>query len=43
MTESSRNLRKIVLEMAYNGRDANLQSIFSSMDILDVLYNSILS
>lgn len=43
MTESSRNLRKIVLEMAYNGRDANLQSIFSSMDIIDVLYNSILS
>lgn len=42
MTSSAKKLRKTVLEMAYYGQDANLQSIFSSIDIIDVLYQKVL-
>lgn len=43
MTENVRNLRKLILEIAYYGQDANLQSIFSSVEIMNVLYSRILS
>lgn len=42
MTSSANELRKKVLEMAYYGRNANLQSVFSAIDIIDVLYEKIL-
>lgn len=43
MTEELKNLRKLILEIAYYGQDANLQSIFSSVEIINVLYNRILN
>lgn len=43
MTESAKQLRKTVLHMAYAGQDANLQSIFSSVEILRVLYDRCLN
>lgn len=43
MTEELQKLRKLILEIAYYGQDANLQSIFSSVEIMNVLYNRILS
>lgn len=42
MTSGAKLLRKMVLEMAYYGRNANLQSVFSAIDIIDVLYEKIL-
>lgn len=42
MTSSANELRKMVLEMAYYGQNANLQSAFSAIDIIDVLYEKIL-
>ena len=42
MTSSAKLLRKMVLEMACDGGNANLQSVFSSIDIIDVLYEKIL-
>lgn len=42
MTASAKLLRKMVLETACCGGNANLQSVFSSIDIIDVLYEKIL-
>lgn len=42
MTEQARRLRKSILRMAHVGQDANLQSVFSSVEILRVLYDRIL-
>ena len=42
MTEQARRTRKTVLRMAHAGQDANLQSVFSSIEILRVLYDRIL-
>lgn len=42
MTEQAKKVRKSVLNMAYAGRDANLQSNFSSVEILRVLYDRVL-
>lgn len=42
MTQQARELRKAVLRTAYAGQDANLQSIFSAVEILRVLYDRIL-
>lgn len=42
MTEGARRLRKSILRMAYAGGDANLQSCFSSVEILRVLYDRVL-
>ena len=43
MTKAAERLRLSVLEMAYYGKDANLQSIFSSVEILRVLYDRMLA
>jgi transketolase len=37
-----RNLRKRVLELLYYGGDGNIQSIFSALDIIWILYDKIL-
>ena len=42
MTGAARDLRISVLETAYHGGDANLQSVFSSIEILRVLYDRVL-
>ena len=42
MTEELKDLRKLILDIAYYGQDANLQSIFSSVEIINVLYSRIL-
>lgn len=42
MTKAAMRLRKTVLQMAYAGNDGNLQSNFSSIEILRVLYDRIL-
>ncbi len=42
MTERAKRLRKRILRMAHAGRDANLQSGFSSVEILRVLYDRVL-
>ncbi|MDE7327740.1 MAG: hypothetical protein K2N63_15925 [Lachnospiraceae bacterium] len=42
MTDAARKLRISVLETAYRGGDANLQSVFSSIEILRVLYDRVL-
>ncbi len=42
MTEGARRLRKSILRMAHAGGDANLQSCFSSVEILRVLYDRVL-
>ena len=42
MTDAARDLRISVLETAYHGGDANLQSVFSSIEILRVLYDRVL-
>ena len=36
-------LRKSILDMAYYGQDANLQSIFSSVEILWTLYYEVMN
>lgn len=43
MTEAAKALRKMVLRMAYEGQDANLQSVFSSIEILRVLYDRVMT
>lgn len=43
MTKAAEKLRLSILEMAFYGQNANLQSIFSSVEILRVLYDRILS
>lgn len=42
MTEQATRLRKSILRTAHAGKDANLQSIFSSVEILRVVYDRIL-
>lgn len=42
MTEGAKALRKTILKMAHAGNDGNLQSNFSSIEILRVLYDRIL-
>ena len=42
MTEQARRLRKSILRTAHAGQDANLQSAFSCVEILRVLYDRIL-
>lgn len=42
MREQMRQLRKQVLEISAKGRDGNLQSVFSSMEILWTMYDRIL-
>lgn len=41
-TKAAKRLRKTVLQMAHAGNDGNLQSIFSSIEILRVLYDRVL-
>lgn len=43
MTDAAKRTRSTVLQMAYAGQDANLQSIFSSIEILRVLYDRCLN
>ena len=43
MTEKARELRKNVLRISHAGQDGNLLSVFSSIEILRVLYDSILN
>lgn len=43
MTEQGKRLRRSILCMANAGRDANLQSNFSSVEILRVLYDRVLT
>lgn len=43
MDKESCELRKRILEIAFRGKDANLQSAFSSVEILWVLYNSVIN
>jgi len=42
MTGHARELRKMALHMSYTGGDGNLQSAFSSADIISSLYNSVI-
>ena len=42
MTEQAKRLRKSILCTAHAGKDANLQSVFSSVEILRVLYDRVL-
>lgn len=42
MTEGAKRLRKSILRMARSGGDANLQSCFSSVEILRTLYDRVL-
>ncbi len=42
MTEEAKQVRKSILRMAYEGKDANLQSCFSSVEILCALYGRVL-
>lgn len=43
LTKAAETLRLSILETAFYGQDANLQSVFSSVEILRVLYDKILS
>lgn len=43
MTDGARRVRSTVLQMAYAGQDANLQSVFSCVEILRVLYDRCLN
>lgn len=43
MTDQIRELRKNILDIAYYGRDANLQSIFSSVELLWTLYYEVMN
>lgn len=43
MNNDIRMLRKSILDMAYYGKDANLQSIFSSIEILWTLYYEVMN
>lgn len=42
MTEQAKKTREYVLRTAHAGGDANLQSIFSSIEIMQTLYNRVL-
>lgn len=42
-TVQAKNLRKSILKIAFIGQDANLQSLFSSVEILRVLYDRIMN
>lgn len=42
MTEQAKQTREYVLRTAYAGRDANLQSVFSSIEIMQALYDRVL-
>lgn len=39
MTNGAKELRKTILKMAYYGKDANLQSVFSSVEIIKSIYD----
>ena len=43
MTEKLKSLRKKCLQMSHIGKDGNLQSVFSSMEILFTLYNRVMN
>lgn len=43
MTDFAKRIRQMTLETAFYGQDGNLQSVFSSIDILCVLYDRVLS
>lgn len=43
MTENARRLRRSILKTAHAGKDGNLQSVFSSVEILRVLYDRFLN
>ena len=43
MREELKNLRKTCLQMAHAGKDGNLQSVFSSLEILWMLYNRVMN
>lgn len=43
MTGFAKRIRQIALETSYYGQDGNLQSVFSSIDILCALYDKVLS
>lgn len=42
ISDRAKRLRVSILEIAYQSQDGNLQSAFSSVEILEVLYNSVL-
>ena len=43
MNKDIKALRKFILDIAYYGKDANLQSIFSSVEILWTLYYEVMN
>ena len=43
MSDEIKTLRKLILDTAYYGEDANLQSIFSSVEILWTLYYEVMN
>ena len=43
MTDKLKELRKTCLQMAHAGKDGNLQSVFSSLEILWTLYNRVMN
>lgn len=43
MQDKLKELRKICLQMSYAGKDGNLQSVFSSLEILWTLYNHVMN
>lgn len=43
MTLGARKIRKLILDLAFYAQDANLQSVFSSVEILHVLYSRIMN
>ena len=43
MSDEIKTLRKLISDTAYYGEDANLQSIFSSVEILWTLYYEVMN
>jgi transketolase len=43
MEQISKNLRKLALQLSHDCKDGNLQSVFSCLDIIWVLYDSIMN
>ena len=43
MPNTLKKLRKLCLQMSYEGKDGNLQSVFSSLEILWTLYNRVMN
>lgn len=43
MPDKLKELRKLCLQMAHAGKDGNLQSVFSSLEILWTLYNRVMN